>query len=632
MTLVSLERIERRFGDVEVLCGASLRVDEGERIGIVGDNGSGKTTLIRILAGLDEADRGARNPRRNLRIAYAEQVPLLTPGTTVRDWVLRGDGTFDALEQRIRGLEHDLAEHPGNERLLAEYGELQVRFESGGALDRGHVCERVMYGLGFDDVTWHKDVAVLSGGERSRAVLAALITTPADLLILDEPTNHLDLEGIEFVEEYVKRFPGSVVTVSHDRRFLDAVATRIVEVEAGETASYKGNYAAYRKQRELQLLSEGRAFEKQQAFLEKEMDYIRRNMAGRMSSQAKGRLKRLMRVQVLARPKRGKRTMRVGFGEEVRGQKGQAMIEGTGLVLRIGDRTLVDRADFRVLFGEIVALVGRNGAGKSTLLRAIAGDRAPDGGKLARAHGLRIGSFSQEVTDLPTGVTVLEALRRVDPTADDRDLRDHLGLFLFSGDDAEQPVEGLSGGEKQRLSLARLTRAEYDLLLLDEPTNHLDVTGCESLERAILEFPGTVVLVTHDREILSSVAARILWLDDGKVKSLDGGLDAWSAAVAEKRSREREAQARDRASAKPSTDTAPGGVSGGRGDKIRNPMMFERLEAEIMRLETELEVARADMTREENYRSAERSAALQAREREIQASLKDAYHRWENWQ
>ncbi|MCC6782814.1 MAG: ABC-F family ATP-binding cassette domain-containing protein, partial [Planctomycetes bacterium] len=205
MTLVSLERIERRFGDVEVLCGASLRVDEGERIGIVGDNGSGKTTLIRILAGLDEADRGARNVRRDLRIAYAEQVPRLTPGTTVRDWVLRGDGSFEALEQRIRALEHELAERPHDERLLAEYGELQVRFEAGGALDRGHVCERVMHGLGFDETTWTKDVAVLSGGERSRAVLSALITAPTDLLILDEPTNHLDLEGIEFVEEYVKR-------------------------------------------------------------------------------------------------------------------------------------------------------------------------------------------------------------------------------------------------------------------------------------------------------------------------------------------------------------------------------------------------------------------------------------------
>ncbi|MCC6785782.1 MAG: ABC-F family ATP-binding cassette domain-containing protein, partial [Planctomycetes bacterium] len=466
-------------------------------------------------------------------------------------------------------------------------------------------------------------------GERSRAVLSALITAPTDLLILDEPTNHLDLEGIEFVEEYVKRFPGAVVVVSHDRRFLDAVATRIVEVEAGETASYKGNYTAFRKQRELQLLSEARAFEKQQAFLEKEMDYIRRNMAGRMSRQAKGRLKRLMRVQVIARPKRGKRTMAVGFGEEVRGQRGQAMIEGHDLVLRIGDRTLVDRAEFRILFGEVVALVGRNGAGKSTLLRAIAKARAADGGKLTHAHGLRIGSFSQEVTDLPSGVTVLEALRRVDPLADDRELRDHLGLFLFSGDDAEQPVDGLSGGEKQRLSLARLTRAEYDLLLLDEPTNHLDVTGCESLERAILEFPGTVLLVTHDRELLGTVAARILWLDDGKIRSLEGGLDAWAAAVAEKRSREREAQVKERAAAKPAeSGPAP---SAPRGDKIRNPMMFERLEAEIMKLEAELETTRNDMLREENYRSAERMTRLQTREREISAALKDAYHRWENW-
>ncbi|MFO1053619.1 MAG: ABC-F family ATP-binding cassette domain-containing protein [Planctomycetota bacterium] len=628
MTLVSLERIERRFGDVEVLSGASLRVDEGERIGIIGDNGSGKTTLIRILAGVDEADRGLRNTRRELRISYAEQVPRLDAGTTVRDWVLRGDGSFDALEARIRALEHDLATHPGDERILAEYGDLQVRFEAGGGLDRTHVCERVMTGLGFDESSWQKDVSVLSGGERSRVVLSALMTMPADLLILDEPTNHLDLEGIEFVEDYVTRFPGAVVVISHDRRFLDAVATRIVEVEDGETSSYKGNYTAFRRQKELQLLSEARAYEKQQAFVEKEMDYIRRNMAGRMSRQAKGRLKRLTRVQILSRPKRGKRAMRVAFGEEVRGQVGQTMIEAFGVTLEIGGRKLLDRADFKVLFGEVVALVGRNGAGKSTLLRAIAGHRAPDAGRFERARGLRIASFSQEVTDLPHGITVLAALRQVDPDAEDRELRDHLGLFMFSGDDGELLVDGLSGGEKQRLALARMTRAQYDLLLLDEPTNHLDVAGCESLERSIAEFPGTIVLVTHDRELLASAASRVLWLTDRKVRSLDGGLDAWSTAVAEQRARDKEAQAKAKAASAQPVD-AKAAIA--RNDRVRNPMMFERLEAQIMELESELESVRGAMVLEDNYRSADKLMKLQAREKEIQASLVEAYQRWENW-
>ncbi|MGE0143511.1 MAG: ABC-F family ATP-binding cassette domain-containing protein [Planctomycetota bacterium] len=633
MTLVSLERIERRFGDVEVLVGAGMRVDEGERIGVVGDNGSGKTTLIRILAGLDEADRGARNTRRDLRIAYAEQVPRLDSGTTVRDWVIRGDGSFAQLEARIRTLEAELAKHPGDERLLAEYGDLQVRFEAGGGLDRVHVCERVMTGLGFDEAAWQKDVAVLSGGERSRVVLSALMTLPSDLLILDEPTNHLDLEGIAFVEDYVRRYPGAVVVISHDRRFLDAVSSRIVEVEDGLTATYKGNYSAYRQQKELQLLSESRAFEKQQAFLEKELDYIRRNHAGQMARQAKGRMKRLMRVQLVNRPKKGKRAMRVGFGGEVRGQIGQIMIEAFDLVAALGGRKVLDRASFRVMFGEVTALIGRNGAGKSTLLKILSGHRIPDSGTVERAHGLRVASFSQEVTDLPTGVTILEALRLVDPDSETRDLRDHLGMFLFSGADAELLVDSLSGGEKQRLALARLTRAQHDLLLLDEPTNHLDVSGCESLERAIGEYPGTIVLVTHDRQILEAVAERILWLDDGKVTELRGGLSAWAEAVEKKRQSARAAadRQRDAAAASGGARAVTSTAAAGKSDKIRNPMMFERLEAEIMDFESELETIRAAMLLEENYRSADKLRGLQSKEREVQERLAKAYERWENW-
>jgi ABC-type multidrug transport system ATPase subunit len=294
MTLVTLDKVVRRFGDYAILDGLSLRVDEGDRIGVVGDNGAGKTTMIRILAGVDDADLGQRNTRKDLRIAYGAQMPAMPKGTTVLDLVLRGTGEHDALERRMRELEARMA--GGDEAALRAYGELQAAFEAGGGYDRKHRVEKVLAGIGFPLADLAKDVSVLSGGEKSRVQLAILMTTPADLLILDEPTNHLDLQGIEFVEDFVVRYPGACVVVSHDRRFLDAIANAIVEVADGVANRWKGNFSHYSKQRDLALLTQARAFKSQREFVEKEMEYIRRNMAGRMSAQAKGRLKRLQRL------------------------------------------------------------------------------------------------------------------------------------------------------------------------------------------------------------------------------------------------------------------------------------------------------------------------------------------------
>jgi ATP-binding cassette subfamily F protein 3 len=628
VTLVTLERVERRFGDLEVLTGASLRVDESERIGVVGDNGSGKTTLIRILAGVDEADRGARNPRKGLRVAYAEQVPHMEPGMTVLEQVMRGDGTFEELEQRIRQLEHDLAECPGDERLLETYGELQGAFEAGGGYERLPFCERVLDGLGFSAVDRQKDVAVLSGGERTRVALATLMTAPADLLILDEPTNHLDLEGIAFVEDFVQRYPGAVVAISHDRRFLNAFAKRIVEIDDGTATSFSGNFDAWQKQKDQQLLADARAFKNQQAFIEKETEYIRRNMAGRMSRQAKGRLKRLQRLERISRPKGEGRGMKLRFAGDVRGQRGQTMLEAEGLHLRIGDRSLLEDASFRLLHGETVALLGRNGSGKSTLLTTMAGRRAPNAGTIKRAHGVEIGTFEQDVHHLPHGVTVLEALRTLDPLAPEKELRDHLALFLFSGDDVEASVDDLSGGEKQRLSLARLTRSSYDLLCLDEPTNHLDIAACEGLEEALRAFPGAVLLVSHDRDLLDAVADRILWLEDARLRSFDGDLQRCLATV----TAERASKHRPRPTPAPKTAPAVESRKAVATERIRNPMMFAKLEARIMALEEELERTRAEMASEECWRDPGALRTAQAREAKIQAELDEAYARWENWQ
>ena len=632
MTLVTLDKIVRRFGEDAILDGLSLRVDEGDRIGVVGDNGAGKTTMVRILAGVDDCDTGQRNTRNGLRIAYGAQMPAMPKGTTVQDLVLRGTGEHGALEQRMRALETRMA--TGDEAALREYGVLQAAFEAGGGYDRKHRVEKVLAGIGFPLADLAKDVSVLSGGEKSRVQLAILMTTPADLLILDEPTNHLDLQGIEFVEDFVVRYPGACVVVSHDRRFLDAIANAIVEVADGTANRWKGNFTHYSKQRDLALLTQARQFKSQREFVEKEMEFIRRNMAGRMSAQAKGRLKRLQRLQLIDKPQGKRAQMRLTFGSSTRGQQGQVAMEGEDLTVKAGSKLLLEQTNFRIWFGEVTALLGRNGAGKTTLLRLLAGIGAPSGGTIKRAHNLRIGYFSQEKNDLPMHGTVLDALRELDRTVDERTLRDHLALFLFCGDDIEKPVGELSGGEKQRLSLARMTRAQFDLLCLDEPTNHLDVAGTEGLEQALKEFPGTVVLITHDRQLVDEVADRVLWVEGGTVRTFEQGLTQCQKVLADERAAARaaEADARDKAAAKAAIAQPVEVKKAIETGKVRNPKMFEKLEQRIMTLEAELEALRAAMLDPANYASAAKMKQLQGDEVRLKAEIAEAYTQWENWQ
>ena len=684
--MISLGQIERRFGDNLVLTDASLSIEGRARVGVIGDNGVGKTTIIKILAGVDEPDRGVRQAQKGLRIAYGAQIPKMPEGTSILDYVRVGNGEAEQLGAQLADLERMLHADPANEETLAEYGHLQAVFEAGGGYQRQNLCERVLSGLGFAPDTWTRDVSVLSGGEKSRVSLAVLMTAPADLLILDEPTNHLDLAGIEFMEDFVQRYPGAVVVVSHDREFLDATCTRICAVEGGTTTHFVGNYSAYARQRDDNLLAQVRAYKDQAAFVAKEMEYIRKHMAGRNSAQAKGRLKRLQRLELIDKPiaaldraaalgpryaradiegrdgqhlwglqarERGERpaaprilaprddsralrpkgkgarlSLRFAGG---RGAQGQTIVEVEGGSATLPDgRVLFRNLDLRVFHGEVLAILGRNGIGKSTLLRALAGvPGAFVRGRIERAVGARAGFFSQEMTELPTTGTVLDAMRAREIATTEKELRDHLALFLFRDDDVELPVASLSGGEKRRLCLARLTRTSYDFLCLDEPTNHLDIATRERLEQALAAYTGAVIMVSHDRALVRALADRVFWMDERGGRMFDGGYEQCLARLAEERKavRAEESAAKAAAPPPPRPQPEPAAATG----KIRNPKMFERLEAEIIVLEAELAAVRASMTEETVYRDPTRFKATQERERELQAQLAAAYERWENW-
>ncbi|PIE22925.1 MAG: hypothetical protein CSA62_10130 [Planctomycetota bacterium] len=628
MTLVSLSNVERSFGDLIVFEGVSLRIDEKERVGVVGDNGAGKTTLIKILTGEEPPDRGDRFTRRDLSIGWAAQIPQLGEGCTVREATERSLEQLDRMEQELREIEEQLTRTPEDKALLHRHEYLHTRFESAGGYRRHQFVEQALTGLGFQLEDLDKPVSVLSGGEKSRVALARLMLLPCDLLILDEPTNHLDLEGIHFLESWLTQRSGSFVVVSHDRRFLDRVCSSIVEVEGGRVRRFKGNFAAYRKQKELELETLLREHKKQEEFFEKEIAYIRKHMGSRWTAQAKGRLKRLERMERIAKPNEYKRHMALRLGK-ARGLEGQTMIEGKELGFRFPNgKELFRSLDFRVYFGESIGIVGKNGIGKSTLLKCILGQVLPSAGVLERAQKLRFLYFTQQMEDLPKSGTVLQALLELVPTWTEGELRGHLAKFLFSEDEVDKEISTLSGGEKRRLCLARLVTQEADVLLLDEPTNHLDITTRETLEDAIQDYPGTVLAISHDRFFLDKIGGRVFEMQQDRIVIHEQGLEAYEQALAQRR-----LQASEKARAEKSSRSRQQAASPEqKSDKIRNPYAFQKLEEKIFELEAELESCQNGLTEQDAWKNPGQMKALQDQIKQLESELAKLYEQWENWQ
>ncbi len=638
MTLLSLSQVERNYGDRTIFSGVSLRVDEKDRIGIIGDNGAGKTTLVHILTGQEPPDRGERAARRDLRMAWTDQIPDLAPGTSILEAARTSFRELERMEAELRQLEDQMAETPEDERLLHRHERIHTAFEASGGYDRDRFAERALLGLGFAMEDFGRDVAELSGGQKARVALARVMLLPAELLILDEPTNHLDLDGIAFLEDWLCARTGAFVVVSHDRRFLDRVCQSIVDVEFAGVIRYKGNYSQCRTQKEARFESTMREFHKQQDYIAKESAFIKKHMGSQRTAEAKGRLKRLNRIQQMVRPrKKGSVRLRLTKGD--RGLQGQSLVEAEGLGFSWpGLPPLFEGFDFRVYYGDRVGILGRNGIGKSTLLKLISGELHPTSGQLEIAAKLRIARFTQEMEDLPSHGTAYECLQILVPTWTDQELRDHLGAFGFTQDEIEKEVGVLSGGEKRRLCLARLTCDDFDLLLLDEPTNHLDIATREAFEQALSEYPGTLVMVSHDRWFLDKMATRIFEMEETELLTYEAGMAYFLGKREERKkagSRDKEAEKQGTRSAatkqdrNPSSSPKSGGSDSG---KVRNPYAFAKLEEDIMELEGRLEEIQTLLNAPEAWKEPETLKQNQSRQDEIEAELQELYERWENWQ
>lgn len=561
MSVLIANDLAKRFGPLDVFQGVDLRVEKGDRIGLVGPNGEGKTTLLRILAGLDAPTDGTLSRMKGLTIGYLPQDPPPVGDATLWDDVAT---QFDHLRRQAETL-HQLEERMANpaeyEAALAEYGPRQAAFEAAGGYQWELKMRQVLTGLGFPPAEHHMPLAHLSGGQRTRGLLARLLLQEPDLLLMDEPTNHLDLHATEWLEQTLLQWNGSMVVVSHDRYFLDRVALRIWELAGQRLEVYRGNYSAYALQRAERRERQRKEWQRQQQVIAKEEDFIRRNIAGQNTKQAQGRRTRLermikegglidlpheqraIRLHMDARHRSGAIVLRshdlaIGYrqqaGQPARREDVSGGHEFIAARQPIGDQdTLLFRCeDLELKRGERAALLGPNGAGKSTFLKTLLGLTPPLAGRLRVGASVHIGYLAQAHSELRPDMTALDAILEKAPRMEIGEARGLLGRFLFSGDDVYKRIDVLSGGQRSRVALARLTLQGANLLLLDEPTNHLDIASQEVLEDVLTAFPGTVLLVTHDRYLVDAVATQVWMIDDGELRAYPGNYTAYLAARA----------------------------------------------------------------------------------------------------
>jgi ATP-binding cassette subfamily F protein 3 len=553
MPIATLTNVEKHFGQRVLFEGLSFTIDRGERVGLIGDNGSGKTTLFKIIAGQVQPETGTVAVAKSVKLGHLEQDPAFNHANTVMDEAELAFAELHAISHKLREIEHAMAEQSGEalEKTLRQYQQLQHDFDLAGGYAWRHRLEATLHGIGLEDESWEQNVQTLSGGQRSRLALAKLLISQPDLLLLDEPTNHLDLEAIEWLEKYLLGFDGAVLLISHDRYLLDRLSTRIVWLTRRQLPSYPGNYSAFVKQREVQELSQQRAYEQQQGDIEKQSEYVRRFKAGQRARQAKGREKRLNRLLTSDRmiaAVETSRTIKLPMSTDQRA--GDQVLRARGLSKGFPGKPLWDEVSLDVARGERVGIIGSNGSGKTTLLRVLIGEADADAGDVRWGANLNIGYYDQRLDDFDPENTVLDETRGERSELKDQVLRDTLAALLFRGDDVYKPMGLLSGGERARVALAQLLLDRPNVLLLDEPTNHLDIASREALEHALDGFAGTILCVSHDRYFLEKTVKRLLVLQPPRVLDVMGSYSAWVAKQADEAGRRAElprADARPRA-------------------------------------------------------------------------------------
>ena len=646
MIILSANNITKTYGVDPVLINASFHINQGDRIGIIGANGAGKTTLLNILSGRLAYDSGDFFVSANTNVGYLRQSDNFESEKTVYEEMLAIFTELIEMENELDKLSHEISEESQNgkdvTKKLHQYDDLMETFKNKNGYGYKSEIHGILNSMAFPEEFFHKKISILSGGERTRLALAALLLKKPDLLLLDEPTNHLDIGTLKWLEQYLKAYSGTIVLISHDRYFLDQTVNRILEIENHKLVTYDGNYSAFAEKKRLREADELRKYENQQKEIQRQEEIIRRfkqHGTEKLAKRAQSREKRLDHVERLDKPTAPLGKMKIRFKQSFQSGNDVLLIKELSKSFGRGDhkRQLFRNVELDVKRGERICLVGPNGIGKTTLLKIIMGEAEPDQGYIKLGHNISFGYYDQEQNLLGTGNTVLEEVHSAYRLYSDTEVRSLLGRFLFKNDTVFQLVSSLSGGEKARLSLLKLMLSGTNLLIMDEPTNHLDIASKEVFEDALRDFPGTMLVVSHDRYFLNKVPTRIIELGEDGIVNYLGGYDYYmekKQSLGSGKSYLEELGQKAGADSVTDVGAVASSMEARRRDKEAQTQQ-KRLEKERRRLEdsiaeTEEKIVwiQSEMCKEEVYSDHETVALYQSDLNRLKESLSETYEAW----
>lgn len=669
MIVLSATDITRAYGTDVILDHISFHVNEGDRVGIVGANGAGKTTLLDIIGGVREPDEGRYFISSDVTVGYLHQNDTFQDDCTLREEVHRIYHDFEEAEKEIHSLTQQIAEMAAEgktdteeyRKIMQRYGNLQERFERDGGFTYKSEMRGILNSMAFGEEYYDKPISSLSGGERTRLSLACLLMRGPDVLMLDEPTNHLDIGMLNWLEQFLRSYKGTVIMVSHDRYFLDQLCTRIFEVSHHHLTCYDGNYTEYAQKKKQQRESDMRAYRKQQEEIRRQEDIIRRfkeRGTEHLAKRAASREKKLEHMERIDRPESEGASLNVRFRQDYETGNDVLLGEDVGEAFRTdeGERRLFRHADFDIKKGERICIVGPNGIGKTTLLRMMIGEIRPSEGKIRIGRNVKFGYYDQRQEQLHDDKTVLDEVHDSYRLYKEGEIRNFLGRFLFRGDQVFTRVGSLSGGEKARLALLKLMMSGSNVLMLDEPTNHLDIESKEIFEEALREFPGTIVAVSHDRYFLNQIATKIYELGPDGITKYEGGFDYYEEKKAETSSgKQYLSQMRDlvgeaESERRKAFGDQNGAEAGGGEDALpdqplsseeeralkkkrqaeerRKQRKIEQLENRIGELEEAIEEIQKKMCDPKILSNSKKLTELDKKQNEAQAELDQAYEEW----